>query len=336
MKQVKIGQSNLYGSEVIMGTFRVEYLDEDKEVERFIKSTLDVGINFLDNSDLYGRTAPHGFSDARVGKVLNFKENSKLREQMIIQTKFGFGFGKKAMDGSELAMKDSSRSAILSSVEGSLKRLGTDYLDILLFHSPDIFMDPEEVADTFNELQKSGKVRYFGVSNTLPSRIEVLNKYLKTPIVVNQIHMNMVDGALFDYVNNLHCFDGLDPLYDAGAGTLDYCKLKDIQIQAWSPLTYHDKPASKRNPELHHLFLPFVGDYRRFHRLNCTLDKIAEKYNVPKMSIVLSWFLSHPYHIAPTIGTTSDAHIREIAQASEVRITREEWYDIFQAAKAAR
>lgn len=159
MKTIKLGSSTLEVPVVAVGCMRINSLDKNG-AERFVQTALELGANFFDHADIYGGGACEEiFADA-------IHMNSDIRENIILQSKCGIRPG----------MFDFSKEHILNSVDGILKRLKTDYLDVLLLHRPDALVEPEEVAEAFDQLESSGKVRHFGVSNQNPMQIQLLKK----------------------------------------------------------------------------------------------------------------------------------------------------------------
>ena len=190
------------------------------EASTLINTAIEEGINFFDHADIYGGgKSEEVFADA-IGM------NPSTREKIIIQTKCGIRDG----------YFDFSKQHILNSVEGSLKRLNTDYIDIMLLHRPDTLMEPEEVAEAFSKLHSSGKVKYFGVCNQNPMQIELLNKYLNNKIIINQLQLSITNTGMIDSGMNVNM--QIDPSIDRDGSILEYCRLKDITIQAWSPFQY--------------------------------------------------------------------------------------------------
>jgi predicted oxidoreductase len=325
---MKIPGTDLVSSEVIMGNFRLEFLSEAAQRDAYIKSALDEGINFFDHSDVYGTSNPLGRTDELFSRSVDLK--SSTRDQLIIQSKVG-SVTREFPDGERMGVHDLSKEHILDSVEGSLRRLNTDYLDILLMHRTDPLMRPEEVAEAFDELHRGGKVRYFGVSTTTPMRIELLRKHLNQPLVVNQLHLSLIDTALIDYTARVPPYAGPTATFDSGAGVLDYCRIHGIQIQSWSPLTYFSEVQKKRNPSSYHPYVPFVDDHRQFGPLNEKLAEIGGRYGIPKLGVVVAWFLTHPARIQPVIGTTNPQRIRDLVAGSDITLTRDEWFELYRA-----
>jgi predicted oxidoreductase len=198
-----------------------------------------------------------------------------------------------------------------------LKRLKTDYIDVLLLHRPDALVEPEEVAEAFSILHASGKVRNFGVSNHNPMQIELLSQYLNQRIIVNQLQLSITNTGMIDAGLNVNM--QIDKSIDRDGSVLDYCRLNGITIQAWSPFQYG-------------FFEGVFLDNPKFKALNDEMDKVAKKYDVPKSAIPIAWILRHPAKIQPIVGTTNPKHLKEICQASNVNLTKKEWYDLYKAA----
>lgn len=300
MKNLIIGDTNLEASEIGLGCMRITELQDKKEVRNLIDTAMDQGIDFFDHADIYAK----GYAEEVFGEVVD----SAMRQNMIIQSKCGIIPGKAY---------DFSKEHILESVDESLKRLRTDYLDILLLHRPDTLMEPEEVAEAFEILETTGKVRYFGVSNQNSMQIELLNKYCDNRIKINQLqfsiaHCDIVDSGLNVNVHN-----------EAGANrdgsVLEYCRLKNITIQAWSPFQYG-------------MFEGVFLNSEKFPELNRQIEELAEKYQVTNSAIAVAWILRHPAKIQTIVGTTNKNRLTDICKASEVNLTGEEWYALYMAA----
>lgn len=300
MKNLIIGDTNLEVSEIGLGCMRITELQDKKEVRNLIDTAMDQGIDFFDHADIYDG----GHAEEVFGEMVE----PAMRQNMIIQSKCGIIPGKAY---------DFSKEHILRSVEESLKRLRTDYLDILLLHRPDTLMEPEEVAEAFELLEKSGKVRYFGVSNQNSMQIELLNKYCGNRIKINQLQFSIAHCDIVDSGLNVNVHS------EAGANRdgsiLEYCRLKDITIQAWSPFQYG-------------MFEGVFLNNEKFPKLNKLVDELAEKYQVTNNAIAVAWILRHPARIQPIVGTTNKNRLTDICKASEVKLTREEWYALYMAA----
>lgn len=300
MKKIKIANCALEASEIALGCMRISEMS-DQEISMLIHTALDEGINFFDHADIYGG----GQSEARFAEALHM--NSGLREKMILQSKCGIRKG----------FFDFSKEHILEAVDGSLKRLQTDYLDVLLLHRPDALVEPEEVAEAFTILQESGKVKYFGVSNQNPMQIELLTKFVKQPILFNQLQLSITNTGMMDAGLNVNMH--IDPSIDRDGSILDYCRLKEITIQTWSPFQYG-------------YFEGVFLDNDKFSELNQKIDEIALSRRVANTTIAVAWLLRHPAHMQPIVGTTNPGRVRDICKASDVNLSREEWYEIYLAA----
>lgn len=299
MKLISIG-GKLDVPEIGVGCMRINSLNSN-QVDSFVKSSMEAGGNFFDHADIYaGGEAESHFADS-VGMT------STLREKMIIQTKCAIRPG---------VCFDFSKEHILSSVDGSLKRLKTDYIDILLLHRPDILMEPEEVAEAFATLEKAGKVKYFGVSNQNPGQIALLNKYCGGKIIVNQLQLSIAHCPMFDSGINVNMTTSEANVRDGGV--VDYCRLNGITMQAWSPFQYGFFEGV------------FIGS-DKYPELNKVLDRIAEKYSVTTSAVAVTWILRHPAKIQTIVGTTNEKRLLDIYKASNVSLTREEWYEIYMA-----
>jgi predicted oxidoreductase len=300
MKNINIGNGRINASEIILGCMRINKLS-DSDAATLINTALDEGINFFDHADIYGG----GKSEEVFAAAVNLR--SSIREKLIIQTKCGIRKG----------FFDFSKEHILNSVEGSLKRLNTDYIDVLLLHRPDTLMEPEEVAEAFSYLHKSGKVKYFGVSNQNPMQIELLNKYLNHKIIINQLQLSITNTGMIDSGLNVNM--KIDRSIDRDGSILEYCRLKDITIQAWSPFQYG-------------FFEGVFLDNNKFPELNNKINELAELKGVPNTAIAIAWILRHPAKIQPIAGTTNANRLKDICKASQIELTRQEWYEIYRAA----
>jgi len=302
MKTINVVSGPQNASAVILGCMRMPALSVEKAAE-MIRAAAEEGVNFFDHATCYG----DGEAEARFGDA--FPLTGLKREDVYIQSKCGLHFDRKEFDWSK---KD-----ILESAEESLKRLKTDYLDVLLLHRPDLLFDPEEVAEAFDELEKSGKVKYFGVSNVNPGQMELLKKYVKQPLVFNQLQFSLDQTQLIDnglYVNNMTT----DRSANRDNGLLDYCRLYDITIQAWSPLQFG-------------MFRGCFVDHPDFPELNKVLGELGEQYGVPKTAVAIAWILRHPAKMQAIAGTMNPAHLRDICAASKVEMSHNEWWRLYLA-----
>lgn len=300
MKTITLNNTNLSIPEIGMGCMRIVELENADAVKGWVDTALEHGINFFDHADIYGK----GRCEELFGQVLT----PSLREKIILQSKCSIRPG--------IAF-DFSKEHILNSVDGILKRFNTEYLDILLLHRPDALMEPEEVADAFRILKESGKVRHFGVSNQTPMQMELLSKYCDEPLLINQLQLSIAHCPMINSGINANMYN--DSGINRDGGVLEYCRLKDITIQAWSPFQYG-------------MFEGIFLGNEKFAELNKVIDNLAEKYNVTNSAIAVAWILRHPAGIQTIVGTTNKDRIAQISKASEIRLTREEWYALYMAA----
>ena len=286
-------------SRIAQGCMRIERLSRT-ELDALIRSDLDAGINFFEHADIYGGNGR--CEEQLFGDIL--RADPALRDRMVLQTKCGIRPGQY----------DFSKEHILASVEGSLKRLGTEQVEFLALHRPDALVEPEEVAEAFTQLKEQGKVRHFGVSNHNALQIALLNKYLDEPLVIDQLQFGLGHTVLVDAGLNVNMKN--DESVNRDDSTLDYCRLHDITIQAWSPLQFgFIKGHFMGNPD-------YAG-------LNAKLEELGEAYGITATAMAIAWILRHSAKIQPVVGSVNAQRMPDIAKAAEVTITRKEWYDLY-------
>ncbi|URZ87261.1 aldo/keto reductase [Floricoccus penangensis] len=300
MKKIKIKNTDLEVSNLILGCMRIN--QEDRNPQKVIETAYNNGINFFDHADIYGRGECESiFAEA-------FAKTNINRSQIYLQSKLGIVPG---------IMFDQSKEHILNSTDKILNRLNTDYLDTLLIHRPDVFVEPEEVAEAFYILKKSGKVKYFGVSNHKKSQIELLKTAVKESLVINQLQFGLKHTEILDSGLNVNMHN--DASIDRDDSIWDYSRIEGMTIQAWSPFQYG------------HFEGIFIGN-EKFPNLNRKLVEVAEKYNTSPAAIAYAWINSHPANVQTIIGTMNPKRIEEIAVASDIVLSREEWYSLYIAA----
>lgn len=306
MKQIAIGPEKKLGSAVVQGCMRITDMSEE-EVDRLIKTDLENGVTFFDHADVYS----NGACEALFGKVL--AKQPGLRDKITLQSKCGIVRGE--VNGNKAF--DFSKEHLLETVNASLKRLQTDHLDYLLLHRPDALVEPEEVAEAFDELYSEGKVLHFGVSNQNPYHIELLKKTVRQPLEINQLQFSIMATGMVDAGINVNMT--VDGATVRDSSILDYCRLNDVTIQAWSPFQYG-------------FFEGVFLDNPKFPELNKKIDEIAAKYGVSNNAIAVAWILRHPAEMQVILGTTNVSRVAKSAKGADVTLTRQEWYDIYQAA----
>jgi predicted oxidoreductase len=302
MKEIDLGKTGLLVPAVALGFYRTHSVDIGT-ARVLIETALDIGVNFFEHADVYG----DGASEEIFAAAADLSDDQ--REKVFIQSKCGI-IKKRCYDF--------SKAHILEAVDGSLRRLRTDYLDVLLLHRPDALVEPEEVAEAFQILYEKKKVRHFGVSNMNPYQIELLKKYVKQPLVANQLQLSLANAHMVSsgiFVNRRE-----DAAIDRDGGVLDYCRLHDISIQCWSPVQYSTQRGKGT-------FL----DSPDYAELNAQLAEFSERYGVPQAAIAAAWLLRHPAKMQVVAGTTNAGRLKDIARASEVDLTREEWYELWMA-----
>ncbi|MDN4523873.1 aldo/keto reductase [Fictibacillus fluitans] len=289
--------------------------DEVLKTEKAVDAAISTGITMFDHANIYTM----GKAEEAFGRMLQGKPS--LREQMVIQSKCGIRFADDIGPG----RYDFSKEHILASVDEILQRLTVDYLDILLLHRPDPLMEPEEVAEAFEQLKSSGKVRNFGVSNMNQAQIQLLEAYMDEKLIVNQLEMSLHKVDFADEGVHVNQEAGLSVHFTSGL--MEHCMKEDIQIQAWSPLA--------------------KGIFSGNNSIELTEAEAQTKELVAKMAaeketsleaIVLGWLMRHPAKIQPILGTTNVQRIKDSADAVRISetMTREEWYDLYVSSRGVK
>ncbi len=288
-------------SPVALGCMRIAKMGA-AQVLSLAEAALDSGISFFDHADIYG----DGQSEAVFGDAL--QKNPALRRQMILQSKCGIRKG---------CCYDSSKEHILRSVDGSLKRLKTDHLDVLLIHRPDILADPYEIADAFDTLRAEGKVLYFGVSNHSAAQMRLLQSACKAPLLFNQMQMSLMHTPLIDQGINVNLYN--DAACDRGGDLMAYMAERGVILQTWSPFQYGFMKG---------VFL----DSPDFPEINGALNAMAPKYGLSPAALCVAWLLRLPLQTQVILGTTKIERVKDAAQAADVALAREDWYALYRAA----
>lgn len=302
MKKIKLGSSNLEVSNIALGCMRMG--DKTvKEAAAIIKMALDCGINFFDHADMYaGGESEKVFAKAVKSLGIN-------REDIIIQSKCAIDTKNKNYNF--------SKDYILESVDGILKRLDTDYIDVLLLHRPDALMEIDQVNEAFNVLYKEKKVRHFGVSNQSPIQMDLMKSGLDFPLLVNQVQYSLKHTAILDAGFNVNLYN--DQAVDRCAGILEYAQLNKQTVQTWSPF-------------FSGFFEEIFIDSKNFKELNIVLDEMAAKYKVAKEAIAVAWILRHPASLQVLVGSMTPERIKKISAASEITLSHNDWYNLYKAA----
>lgn len=300
MRQVSIGLDNINASEIALGMMRIDSKTTDETV-KLLETAVEHGVNFFDNADIYGG----GDSERRFGDAL--AASSIKRDDILIQTKVGIKKGEY----------DFSKKHILESLDGSLERMGLDHVDFLLLHRPDILMQPDEIAEAFFELQKSDKVREFGVSNFNPMQIELLQQAVAQPLVINQLQLGLMHTGMLDFGIHTNMTDARSTNHDGSV--YEYSRLNNITIQAWSPYQYG-------------FFDGVFIDNPKFPEVNTVLKKMADKYSTNVNAVAAAWILRLPTSVQVIAGTTNPERLAQICEADQAPLTHSEWYELYLAA----
>ncbi|WP_144797531.1 aldo/keto reductase family oxidoreductase [Microbacterium paludicola] len=279
---------------------------DDAQIRDLYQTARDAGIDFFDHADIYGGRM-HACEE-RFGQALNL--SGAERSEITLQTKCGIVPGK---------MFDFSYEHIITQVEGSLRALRTDYIDVLLLHRPDALVEPDEVARAFDELAAAGKVRAFGVSNHTPRQIDLLRTAVTQPLVANQLQLSITHAPMIAQPITMNMAGEQQSIERDGGGIVDYCRINGITVQAWSPFQ-----AGFFNGV-------FLGN-PDYPELNAVIDRLAEKYDVPPIAIATAWITRHPAKMQVVLGTTTPERVRDAAAGADVELTRPEWYELFLAA----
>lgn len=299
MKEIRIG-SVIPASAVSLGCMRLNNAGKDK-VDEIIETALDCGINHFDHADIYGK----GICESLFGEYL--KKHQSLRESITIQTKCGI----------RTRYFDFSKEHIIGSVEASLKRLNTEYIDTLLLHRPDALMEPEEVAEAFDELYNSGKVKHFGVSNHNSYQIELLKTAVKQPLIANQLQFSVTECGMITSGLNVNMKNDESVMHDGGL--IEYSRINNMTIQTWSPF------------QAGFFKECFIGN-EKYKELNNKLNELADKYSVTPTGIAAAWILRHPANMQLISGSMNPDRIKEICAGADIIISREDWYAIYLSA----
>jgi predicted oxidoreductase len=306
MKTFTMPGTDLVVPAVVTGVMRIQE-KSDAEVRALFDASREAGITFFDHADIYGDGAAHG-CEARFADALGL--TSAQRDEIVLQTKAGI-----VKDGPYF---DFSYEHIIEAVDGSLAALRTDHIDLLLLHRPDALVEPEEVARAFDELASAGKVRHFGVSNHTSNQIELLKRYVRQPLVANQVQLSITHAPIIAQGVAMNMV-GLEQSISRDLGILDYCRLHDITLQAWSPF------------QAGFFTGVFLGN-PDYPELNAVIDRLAATYDVQPEAIATAWLTRHPAQLQVVLGTTSPARVTAAARGADIVLTRPEWYELYRAA----
>ncbi|GAA2530243.1 aldo/keto reductase [Rarobacter incanus] len=306
MRTITLPGTDITAPNVVLGMMRIASRSDD-QIRQLVGSARDAGIDFFDHADIYGPELHE--CERRFAQAMQL--TASQRDQITLQTKAGI-----VTDG---PYYDFSYDHLVESVNGSLRALRTDYIDILLLHRPDALVEPDEVARAFDDLAAAGKVRHFGVSNHTPRQIDLLRACVRQPIVANQLQLSITHSPIIAQGIAANMDTETQSTTQDGGGIVDYCRLHDITIQAWSPY------------QAGFFTGPFI-DNPEFAELNQLLDGLAARYNVTPTAIATAWITRHPAGMQVVLGTTTPRRVIQAAAGSEIPLTRAEWYALLRAA----
>lgn len=281
-------------SRIVHGMWRLkEWNYTNEQTLSFMEQCLEIGVTTFDHADIYGNYEV----EEKFGESLAIKHS--LREKIEIVTKCGIKLKSSNRPDHKIKYYDTSKTHIIWSVENSLKNFQTDYIDLLLIHRPDPFMNPEEVAEAFSALKESGKVKSFGVSNFKPAAYQLLNSYLDFPLVTNQIEISATHLEHFE------------------AGTIELCQKERVSPMAWSPLG-GGSIFTSQDPDV--------------VRVRKVLQQVVEETGAASIDQVLyAWLLTHPAKIIPIVGSGKIERVKTAVKAAELSLTRQQWFEIYEA-----
>ncbi|MGL5278777.1 MAG: aldo/keto reductase [Cetobacterium sp.] len=277
-------------SKIALGFWRLNDWGMSKEeLLEYLEKAVDLGVTTFDHADIYGRYT----CEKIFGEALALKP--ELRAKMQLVSKVGIKLVSENMPENRYHCYDTSYEHIVKSVEKSLKNLNIDYLDLVLIHRPDMYMDADETARALTDLREAGKVLEWGVSNFLPSDFNLLQSRLDFKLVTNQIELSPLKTQHF---------------YD---GTINLMQEKRVPIMVWSPLAGGDI---------------FISGDENAVELRKVLERLSKKYGCKTDTIIYAWHLSHPANLVPICGSGKIERLESAVKACNIKLTREEWFEI--------
>jgi predicted oxidoreductase len=281
-------------SKLVLGLWRLPN-STDTEVLSIVNSAIELGITSVDQADIYAGYQSQEF----FGRALRKDKTLRKKSQLISKT--GIILPNSTFTKSGIGFYSTSEKHIIQSIENSLSQMGTDYLDLLLIHRPDVLMQPADLDATMQRLKKQGKVLHFGVSNFSASQFDMVRKTVETPLVTNQVEFSVMH---------------LNPLFD---GTFDNCIQHNINPMIWSPLGGGNL---------------FSATDAKTIELRKVLSEIGEEVGGASLDqVALAWILKHPSNPNTVIGTLKPERIKLAAEALNLDLSREQWYRILIAAQ---
>ena len=293
MKKIKLSD-RLELSQVVMGCMRIADAGiTEQELLTLVETCLDMGVTSIDHAPVYG-----GYTCEKIFGDAVLRKRPELREKMQLITKAGIVC--PGHYGNKTIYYNSTREEILREMDESLEKLGTDHVDLLLIHRPDPLADPAETADALETVVKQGKALHVGVSNFMPSQMTMLQSYLSIPLVTNQVELSVKNTENF--------FNGV----------VDDAFTRRIPLMAWSPLGGGDV---------------FRSQEEKYVRLRGVLTEIAKGHETSMDAVMYAWLFMHPVRIAALTGTMNVDRIKAAAEAADLQLSYDEWYQILEASR---
>lgn len=292
IQKVEVSPQGPLLSSLVQGYWRLDQWNKSsQQCLSFIKEHVELGITSVDHAHVYGNPA----CESLFGEALKLEPT--LRNQLEIISKCNI----RLAEAGKVAHYDTGKQAIIASVETSLTRLGTDYLDVLLLHRPDYLMNADAVAEAFNYLETQGMVKYFGVSNFTTAQLALLQSRLDSPLVTNQIEINPVNLDVLD------------------SGILEHMQTLRMRPMAWSCL------AGGRI---------FSDHDERFERLRHTLHNLAAEVGANSIEqVIYTWVMHLPSKPVPVLGTGNITRVHAAAESLALTLNPEQWYRVWTASK---
>jgi predicted oxidoreductase len=304
MKYGELGSTGIEASRVALGVMRLQSKSTTQACE-IVRTALDGGINFFDTADIY----THGESSRRLGQAL--RDLKIDRSSIYLQTKFGIF---KDPNDKSIQRYDFSKAHLLEALDDELKNLQTDYVDFALLHRPDTLVELDQLADAFNELGGSGKVRRFGVSNMNPMQVELLQSALDQKLEVNQLQFGLGHTGMVKQELHVNMEDPASVDHDGGL--ISYSRLRHMTIQAWSPFQ-------------HGMFEGPIVDSPKFPELNAELQRVADAHATNKSAVAVAWILRHPARMQVLLGSMTPSRLTQMMASADVELDAQEWYDLY-------
>jgi len=276
-------------SPIISGTMNWGVWDKNltlKEMENMIQISIENKITTFDHADIYGDYT----TEADFGKA--FQASKIAREKLQLITKCGIQLVTENRPENKIKHYDYSKDYIIWSVEESLKKLKTDYVDVFLLHRPSPLMQADEIAEAVEKLKSEGKIIDFGLSNFTSSQTELIRQ--KTEVSYNQVQFS---ATHFEAMTD---------------GSLDYMQTHGIRPLSWNPLG-----------------TVFREDTKKTRRLKKLFAELVQKYGFGSDTLLLAWILKHPAGVIPIAGTVNVARIQSLMKAVELEMDKEDWFAIW-------